>query len=55
VATATTVGGLTATFDASGSLPGFGSVLQYRWDFGDGTLSTTSTPSTTHRYDTAGE
>ena len=46
--------GLTASFDASGSLPGFGTVLQYRWDFGDGTVSTTSTPTTTHRYDRAG-
>lgn len=46
--------GLTAGFDASGSTPGIGTVLQYRWDFGDGTTATTATPTTVHRYASPG-
>ena len=51
---ATPTVGLTAAFDAAGSTPGNGAILQYRWDFGDGTTATTGAPTATHRYDAPG-
>jgi len=43
------------TFDASGSLPGWNGaytmpITEYRWDFGDGNRTTTSTPIIHHRF-----
>ncbi|MDT0167193.1 PKD domain-containing protein, partial [Actinotalea sp. AC32] len=43
-----TVDGLTATFDATGTTDADGSVVLHGWDFGDGTLGTGATP--THAY-----
>jgi len=42
-------------FDASASSDPDGSVRRYRWDFGDGADTTTTSPTTTHAYATAGE
>lgn len=47
-----TVGGLTATFDASTTTDVDGTVALYGWDFGDGALGTGVAPS--HTYRTAG-
>jgi glucose/arabinose dehydrogenase len=48
--------GLNVTLDGSASDdPDVGdSVVSWRWNFGDGTSATTSTPRTTHTYPTAG-
>jgi PKD repeat protein len=40
----------TVTFDASGSTPNAGTIVSYTWDFGDGNITTTTSPSITHRY-----
>ncbi len=40
----------TVTFDASMSNDPDGSILNYRWDFGDGKVKTTNEPVTTHIY-----
>ena len=32
----------------------FGTIVSYQWTFGDGTSSTTSTPTTSHTYAKAG-
>jgi thermitase len=46
-------------FDASSSLSGWNGthnmpIIEYRWDFGDGNTTTTSTPIIYHSYKTAG-
>jgi large repetitive protein len=38
------------TFDASGSSDPDGTVASYRWNFGDGSSQTTSSPTVTHTY-----
>lgn len=38
------------TLDAGGSSVAYGSIVGYRWDFGDGTSSQTSGPSVTHTW-----
>jgi 6-phosphogluconolactonase (cycloisomerase 2 family) len=38
------------TLDASGSTDPDGTVASYRWQFGDGTGATTTSPQTTHTY-----
>ncbi|WP_158437773.1 RICIN domain-containing protein [Naasia lichenicola] len=45
---AATPSGLTAAFDASGSLDTDGTVVAYAWNFGDGTTGTGITPSHTY-------
>jgi PKD repeat protein len=47
-----TADGLTASFDASGSKDPDGTITDYRWDFGDGSIGTGVNPS--HPYLTAG-
>jgi hypothetical protein len=42
------------SFDASGSGDD-GSIVEYRWDFGDGQTATTQGPYVTHKYTQAGE
>jgi PKD repeat protein len=42
------------TWNASGSSDANGDTLSYRWDFGDGSSATTSTPTTTHSYAAVG-
>jgi hypothetical protein len=45
------------TFTATASAPGGGTVppiVQYQWNFGDGTTATTSGPQTSHAYATTG-
>jgi PKD repeat protein len=46
--------GLPTTFDASPSAASCGAIATYRWDFGDGAVVTTSTPTIDHEYETAG-
>jgi DNA-binding beta-propeller fold protein YncE len=46
--------GTANTFDASASSVAYGSITNYRWNFGDGTTLSTATPTTTHSYATAG-
>jgi YVTN family beta-propeller protein len=41
-------------FDAAASSDPDGTVASYRWDFGDGSTQTTSGPTATHTYATAG-
>jgi len=45
-------GGLTCTFDGSGSSDPDGSIASYAWNFGDGTTGTGATPQ--HRYGAGG-
>jgi len=40
----------TVTFDASSSAPDGGTIISYKWDFGDGTITTVSNPVITHSY-----
>jgi hypothetical protein len=42
------------TFNASASTPGTGTIVNYRWDFGDGVATTTTTPVVTHPYNKFG-
>ena len=51
----------TVTFDASASTPGwsaktqeFSPIINYAWDFGDGTFNETTSPTITHEYTTPG-
>jgi PKD repeat protein len=46
--------GSSTQFDASSSVSPVGTIVTYAWNFGDGTLITTSTPLTSHIYATAG-
>jgi YVTN family beta-propeller protein len=46
--------GALTTLDASPSTVAFGTIATYAWNFGDGTSTITSTPTTTHTYATAG-
>ncbi|HEY4947424.1 MAG TPA: IPT/TIG domain-containing protein, partial [Acidimicrobiales bacterium] len=46
--------GAATTFDGSNSTSPVGSIASFRWDFGDGTNSVTTTPTTTHTYAEAG-
>jgi DNA-binding beta-propeller fold protein YncE len=41
-------------FDASASTVALGTIKSYAWNFGDGHTATTTTPTTTHLYATAG-
>jgi DNA-binding beta-propeller fold protein YncE len=41
-------------FDASASTVAVGTITTYAWKFGDGSMATTSTPTTTHAYLAAG-
>lgn len=45
---------LTVTFDASGSSYQDGSIVSYRWDFGDGSPTRIDTASVSYRYTTVG-
>ncbi|MCJ7422873.1 PKD domain-containing protein [Candidatus Bathyarchaeota archaeon] len=38
------------TFDASSSTPNGGTLIEYKWNFGDGNVTTTANPITTHVY-----
>jgi hypothetical protein len=42
--------GQAVTFDASTSTGGNGALVSYRWDFGDGTVQTYTSPLATHTY-----
>lgn len=42
-------------FDASGSYAPSGRIVQYAWDFGDGTVSTLTDPLITHSYPVDGD
>ncbi|MFC0005195.1 PKD domain-containing protein [Micromonospora siamensis] len=44
------LGTVSATADASASVPGTSAITSYRFDFGDGTVVTQSTPVATHKY-----
>jgi Ca2+-binding RTX toxin-like protein len=44
-----TVGSATK-FDATGSFDPDGTIINYHWDFGDGTVRNTTTPKTSHTY-----
>ena len=46
--------GLTCDFDGSASSDLGGSIVSYRWDFGDGTTTTEPDPLITHSYSTGG-
>jgi len=46
--------GAATSFDASSSTVRFGTIARYVWSFGDGAQTTTTTPTTTHVYSTAG-
>jgi len=48
------VSGLAVTFDASGSTDPDGTLVSYRWTFGDGTNLVTSAPAVTHSYAATG-
>jgi PKD repeat protein len=47
------VAGSAVNFNASGSTSA-DPIASYKWDFGDGTIVTTATPTTSHTYSTAG-
>jgi PKD repeat protein len=54
VSPATPQVGVEATFDASGSTVASGAVIQlYTWNFGDGDIQQTTTPTIKKRYDEA--
>ncbi|MCR4392645.1 MAG: PKD domain-containing protein [Candidatus Acetothermia bacterium] len=44
----------TITFDASDSYDPDGTIVEYIWNFGDGSWTSTNGPQTTHDYDEAG-
>lgn len=45
------VEGEEVTFDGSDSTSPNGDIVEYHWEFGDGTVETTSSPTVTHSYD----
>jgi DNA-binding beta-propeller fold protein YncE len=47
--------GSTVTFDASASSSPIGTIATYAWDFGDGQMETTTTPTISHTYSTGGD
>jgi len=47
--------GSTADFDASDSFDDDGTIDEYKWDFGDGTTTTTSDPEVSHTYGSDGD
>ncbi|NWG10794.1 PKD domain-containing protein [Candidatus Bathyarchaeota archaeon] len=52
-------GNLRITFDASSTLPGWNGtgeteIVEYEWSFGDGNITTVSTPTISHSYVAAG-
>jgi len=47
--------GAPVAFNASASTDPDGTVASYRWDFGDGTTTTTATPTASHIYAHAGD
>jgi PKD repeat protein len=50
-----TASGLTVALNAGGSAAGAGGTLvEYIWDFGDGTTATTDLPATSHAYPSVG-
>ncbi|WP_423792312.1 PKD domain-containing protein [Methanocaldococcus indicus] len=49
-----TINGLNVTFDASSSYDIDGKIVEYIWDFGDGTKITTTNPIITHVYNKPG-
>ena len=46
--------GQASSFDASASTVAVGSIVSYAWSFGDGSTSTTSSPTTSHVYGAPG-
>jgi YVTN family beta-propeller protein len=54
LAVAPAAAGQPTTLDASDSTVRFGTIAAYAWDFGDGTTATTTVPSTTHVFGSAG-
>ena len=44
----------TVTFDASASFNPYGSIINYTWDFGDGNITTVTSPIITHTYTKSG-
>jgi hypothetical protein len=54
LATAGTGGIVTFNASITGSISGGGSIRTYEWDFGDGGSASTTGPSTSHRYVSAG-
>jgi PKD repeat protein len=44
----------TVTFNASTSTPGSAPIVPYKWDFGDGNVTSVSSPIVTHHYMTFG-
>jgi DNA-binding beta-propeller fold protein YncE len=46
--------GAASSFDASASSVAYGSITNYRWNFGDGTTVASATATITHSYATAG-
>lgn len=47
--------GVPTPFDASSSFSPIGTIAFYRWDFGDGTVVTTASPTISHTYLTLGD
>jgi len=41
-------------FDASGSIPNGGTITEYRWNFGDSNITTTTNPIIWHKYNAQG-
>ena len=47
--------GSSSSFDASASTVTNGAIVDYKWNFGDGSTADTTTPTTTHTYAAAGD
>lgn len=54
VTTASPTHGVPVSFDASASSDLDGSIIKYVWYWGDGAITTTTSPTTTHTYTAAG-
>ena len=46
--------GEAVTFDASGSTAEGGTIIEYKWNFGDGNITATTDPEVTHIYENVG-